>query len=1481
MPPASAAAMDVRSPMDSTQSQNPNSDFSFSFGDFSDNRIPSSNSSSFEAAAATTAAAAAASSSSNVARAGSRARPRLVKLRRQQPRSKSVAAASDAGPGFNPFRSDSASNTVSSSGSGSGSSNGFGLLNGDAKGFVFGADGYGNLSGLDTNLGLGERVGNVGFVFGAKPSEEMRVNGEKAGKLDVGDAGKVEARSGLEDGELSDVGFVFQADGSGLGLDLNKEKRENGECGDKLGCEGSGGVKLMTKTECGKDGNVNNVNNVFGDSRSDLPSNLNSEKGECDECREKSDCDGDKVNAEAELVTERCADKNDLGSASVSEKREFGKKVSTLDCEINDMLKTGNVVELGKNDDQDFVFGFSWFNLVSKNLPKRESSENFENMVSDIEEMMKAESSSVKATAINFNINGNRSLNDNCDMGAFTFGSGSQKSFGNCGSTTTQISDLGSDVEGKGKTAFESGSNVAKASSTSPLFELPDEMRKMKIDDSENVDGADQTEDADKNSCANPGAAFVFRSSKEASDSLNQSSATCASIGISSSEPFTAQPEVSKDFNEVHFPQGQVNDDTLPNASAPPSSFSSIGFDLKPNISASAIHFTGAHENKDGDCSTSNPDGSGVSFTAFSTPKWDPSCFKETLFPEINKNSEFSVKNRSVKDKRSKKKRGKPKPPSLSKQKLGQEQDNVAKESSSQENPGTPGCYSPMDFSPYQETTAANPCSREASVTSQEFSHPDNNFEPSDLHSEVHNDPKDENLANAAGVDINKREQRNEENFCCRNGSSFGSDCSSKGFFSGAETTFSGSKTEQFCSSSGAGVASTDTRTDFSLNMERQENNCKTPFYFGSSLEDTKERRFTFSASSSAQGSLPATAMKRSYKKKSRAKVGRDSSLDTRSSAAQLSPRTNPSSLFDKEHKSEVHEQVKQGHISYSAAIQEACEKLRLRGNKAYANGELSKAEDLYTQGIISVPSSERSGCCLKPLLLCYSNRAATRRSLGRIREALGDSMMATALDPNFLKAQMRAANCHLVLGELDDAIQCFNKCLESGGGICLDRKLIIEAAEGLQRAQKVAESTKHSAKLLEQRTSDAILSALQIIDEALSISSYSEKLLEMKAEALLMLRRYDEAIQQCEQSLYFAEKNFALLSTGANMDGSECESYSSVRLWRWCLISRCYFHLGRLEAALDLLQKLEKVGSIKDKNGFKNLELSISLAVTIRELLRLKNAGNEAFRSGKYADAIEHYTVALSSNVESRPFAAICLCNRGAAYQALGQIADAIADCSLSIALDRNYAKAVSRRATLHEMIRDYGQAASDLQRLVSILENESGEKVKQSGTPSSVKELRQARRHLPSMEEEAKNGIPLDFYKILGIKPSDTASDIKKAYRKAALRHHPDKAGQFLARSESGDEGRLWKEISQEVHKDADRLFKMIGEAYAVLSDSTKRAQYDLEEEMRKAPKECHVSSSYRRSSDPYSSQFERNSNRRYWRETWKTYGNSNFRW
>lgn len=70
------------------------------------------------------------------------------------------------------------------------------------------------------------------------------------------------------------------------------------------------------------------------------------------------------------------------------------------------------------------------------------------------------------------------------------------------------------------------------------------------------------------------------------------------------------------------------------------------------------------------------------------------------------------------------------------------------------------------------------------------------------------------------------------------------------------------------------------------------------------------------------------------------------------------------------------------------------------------------------------------------------------------------------------------------------------------------------------------------------------------------------------------------------------------------------------------------------------------------------------------------QNAGNVAFQSGKYTEAVEHYTAAISKSVKSHSFAAVCFCNRAAAHQSLGEIIDAIGDCSLAIALDRSYPK-------------------------------------------------------------------------------------------------------------------------------------------------------------------------------------------------------------
>ena len=63
-------------------------------------------------------------------------------------------------------------------------------------------------------------------------------------------------------------------------------------------------------------------------------------------------------------------------------------------------------------------------------------------------------------------------------------------------------------------------------------------------------------------------------------------------------------------------------------------------------------------------------------------------------------------------------------------------------------------------------------------------------------------------------------------------------------------------------------------------------------------------------------------------------------------------------------------------------------------------------------------------------------------------------------------------------------------------------------------------------------------------------------------------------------------------------------------------------------------------------------------------------------------------------------------------------------------------------------------------------------------------------------------------DYYEVLGVDKKASADEIKKAYRKSAMKYHPDR--------NPGD-------------KEAEEKFKEIGEAYEVLSDEGKRSRYD----------------------------------------------------
>ena len=225
-----------------------------------------------------------------------------------------------------------------------------------------------------------------------------------------------------------------------------------------------------------------------------------------------------------------------------------------------------------------------------------------------------------------------------------------------------------------------------------------------------------------------------------------------------------------------------------------------------------------------------------------------------------------------------------------------------------------------------------------------------------------------------------------------------------------------------------------------------------------------------------------------------------------------------------------------------------------------------------------------------------------------------------------------------------------------------------------------------------------------------------------------------------------------------------------------------------------------------------------------IRKLESSKYDGNEAYLQGRYSDSIRLFSEALTLDPSNDYYNSVILSNRAAAFMALGYFQQACFDCDSALKLEPSFSRARIRRARslvklgkIRESIQDFeialrsSPSISIAKELAEAKQVFSGSSTTSSTNfpPNSSQSYRNQFYSSYYSKKIYLNPKPKqDWYGILGLNPKATAADIKKAYYRLALIHHPDK--------NIGD-------------KHAVERFKQINDAFAILSDPIRRKKYD----------------------------------------------------
>ncbi|XP_076481820.1 tetratricopeptide repeat protein 2 isoform X1 [Bombus vancouverensis nearcticus] len=384
-----------------------------------------------------------------------------------------------------------------------------------------------------------------------------------------------------------------------------------------------------------------------------------------------------------------------------------------------------------------------------------------------------------------------------------------------------------------------------------------------------------------------------------------------------------------------------------------------------------------------------------------------------------------------------------------------------------------------------------------------------------------------------------------------------------------------------------------------------------------------------------------------------------------------------------------------------------------------------------------------------------YTNRAACYMMLNKYPLALKDAKKCIELDPKVYKAYVRIIKCCLILGDIVQAETTLSKLLEidpENIGITTEKKDLEYVKKFLKDAD-AAYNAKDYRKVV------------YCMDRCCDVSNRCTRFKLTKAECLVFLGRYQEAQEIANDILHLDKQNADAIYVRA----------------------MCLYFQDNIDRAFAHFQQVLRLAPDHAK--------ALEIYKRAKNLKKKKEEGNAAYEMEQYLKAYQLYTEALTIDPQNIVTNAKLHFNKATVAAKLNRLNESVTECTEALKLDEKYLKALLRRAASYMELKEYEKAVRDLEKVYKMDKSSDNKRL-----------LMEAKLALKKSKRK-------DYYKILGIDKNASTDDIKKAYRKRAMVHHPD-------RHPNATEGEK---------KEQEKKFKEVGEAYGILSDPKKRSRYD----------------------------------------------------